>query len=89
MTEDEVAQERTDPRGRQPSMITSTSRVRLHRDRLQRGIVALVLVELTEAVVFRLAEDGYLDSGNGDEFRTSKKAISEALSVMMRDWSNG
>ena len=89
MTEDEVAQMSMEPRERRPSMITSTDRVRHHRDRRNRGVVAVVQVELTEAAVYRLADEGYLDGGNGDEFRTSKKAISEALSVMMRDWSNG
>jgi hypothetical protein len=56
---------------------TSTARVKAHRARKRRGTY-LVLIELSEARVDRLAHEGYLDGDN-----TVGQAI-EAFSVQDR-----
>ena len=66
----------------------STDRVRRHRDRRARGISAVVHVEVTEPMVWRLADEGYLvNEGSDDEMRISRKAISAALSRMLKAWA--
>ncbi len=54
---------------------------------MARGVVAVVQIAITEDLVRRLIEDGWITHEDDDEIRLSKETISEALGDMLDDYA--
>lgn len=70
--------------------VTGAERVRCHRERRERGILCVVPVEVSEQLVRRLINEGWLEGQDqSGSVRVSRKEIGEALNEMLADWADG
>ena len=70
-------------------MATSAERMRRHRDRKRRGVLAIVPVEINEQGIRALITKGWLDyrrDQNGD-IQVSKAEFPDALGEMLSEWA--
>ena len=68
----------------------SRDRMRRHRERRQRGVQALVQIEVTEPLVCELIAQGWIETHDDDgKVRVTRKGIGAALSAMLADWAEG
>ena len=70
-------------------MATGAQRMRRHRDRKKRGVVAIVPIEVDVYAVSALMEEGYLDSDEPDDKLNvaDKTALVESIQGFLDDWS--
>ena len=70
-------------------MSTSVERMRRHRDRKKRGVVAIVPIEVDILAVSALMEEGYLDLLEADyELNVADKtALVHSIQGFLDDWS--
>ena len=70
-------------------MVTGKERSQRHRDRQQRGVVAVVPVEVDAGAICALEWKGHLDDDATDDAGniTDKGAVAEAIRAILDDWT--
>lgn len=70
-------------------VLNSTERVQRHRERRQRGVKAVVLVEVTDDLVRELVRrDWLVPNGAGDKIKVTTSTLSAVLSQMLDTWAH-
>ena len=70
-------------------MATSAERMRRHRNRKKRGVVAIVPIEVDALAVAALVAEDYLDNDEADDALnvSNKPALAKAVEGLLSDWS--